>query len=85
MKNLKLLLGLIVLPTLALGKSLEEPLPKVCLEDKEICYKGSWMTTGLKYNATFASFQGIQYAQGPIGDSDSNLHYHIKRVMGITM
>ena len=67
-KNLKFFLGLIALTTLALGKSLEEPLPKVCLDNKEICYKGSWMTTGLEYNATFASFQGIQYAQAPIGD-----------------
>ena len=43
--------------------------PVVCLEaNKEICYKGSWMTTGSDYNATFASFQGIQYAQAPIGN-----------------
>ena len=43
--------------------------PVVCLEaNKEICYKGSWMTTGSDYNAIFASFQGIQYAQAPIGN-----------------
>ena len=69
MNSLKLFLGLILLPTLALGKSLVDAPPKVCLETNEsICYLGSWMTTGLEYNATFASFQGIQYAQAPIGD-----------------
>ena len=69
MNSLKLFLGLILLPTLALSKSLVDAPPKVCLETNEsICYLGSWMTTGLEYNATFASFQGIQYAQAPIGD-----------------
>ena len=69
MNSLELFLGLIVLPTLALSKSLVDAPPKVCLETNEsICYMGSWMTTGLDYNATFASFQGIQYAQAPIKD-----------------
>ena len=41
--------------------------PTVCLEtNKDICFMGSWMTTTSDYNATFASFQGIQYAQAPI-------------------
>ena len=28
----------------------------------------AWMATESDYNATFATFQGIQYAQAPIGD-----------------
>ena len=39
--------------------------PTVCLEDSGDCYRGSWSTTK---DIGFASFQGIRYAQPPIGD-----------------
>ena len=38
--------------------------PTVCLEDSGDCYMGSWSTKDIG----FASFQGIRYAQPPIGD-----------------
>ena len=49
--------------------------PIVCLNTNEnVCYNGSWKTTGIEnhgqydHNAIYASFQGIQYGQAPIGD-----------------
>ena len=79
MNSLPLFLGLTLLPTLAMtddttqGQTLAPTItpgvpPTVCLNVNLFCYMGSWMTTGSNYNATFASFQGIQYAQAPIGD-----------------
>jgi hypothetical protein len=54
-------------------------IPTVCWEDigpdgpEDVCYKGTWLNTisspntpGI--NVTYASFQGIQYAQSPVGD-----------------
>ena len=38
--------------------------PTVCLENYGDCYMGSWSTKDIG----FASFQGIRYAQPPIGD-----------------
>ena len=53
----------------------EKEQPIVCLKTNEnVCYRGSWLNTGLKNcdkyeeNAAFVSFQGIQYAQAPVGD-----------------
>ena len=42
-----------------------QDLPSVCV-DQGACYSGSWLT-GSKSNATYAAFQGIRYAQAPIG------------------
>ena len=39
--------------------------PEVCLQDTKICYKGSWLQTDS--GQEYASFQGIKYAQAPIG------------------
>ena len=38
--------------------------PTVCL-DQGACYKGSWLKTTLEN--TYGSFQGIQYAESPVG------------------
>ena len=38
--------------------------PTVCLE-QGACYKGSWINTSV---VKYASFQGIRYAQPPVGD-----------------
>ena len=38
--------------------------PTVCL-DQGACYKGSWLRTNLEN--TYGSFQGIQYAESPVG------------------
>ena len=39
---------------------------KACLEDQNVCYQGSWKDSA---NGTkFASFQGIRYAEPPIGN-----------------
>ena len=75
----------LLLPAFALSKSV----PTVCWENvgpdgpEDVCYKGTWLntisspnTTGI--NVTYASFQGIQYAQSPVGDLrfKSPLPYH---------
>ena len=57
-------------PVLVLGK----PMPMVCWENPgsdgpiDICYKGAWLNTNSSSNYTYASFQGIQYAQSPVRD-----------------
>ena len=50
------------------GKPRVEDNPLVCLEDAESgpCFQGSWLTT-IKGNR-FASFQGIRYAEPPVGE-----------------
>ena len=40
--------------------------PKVCLEGSELCFVGSWIST--KNSNEYAAFQGIRYAQAPVGD-----------------
>ena len=59
---MKLLIFLLILPIL-LTKGQTQP--TICL-NQGACYLGSWATTdkGTKY----ATFQGIRYAQPPIGD-----------------
>ena len=54
----------LLLPQLSLGQVPKEP-PQGCL-DSGACYIGSWQTT-TKGN-TFASFQGIRFAQPPIAE-----------------
>ena len=48
-----------------LSQVLGQNLPQVCV-DQRACYNGSWLSGG-KSNTTFAAFQGIKYAQAPIG------------------
>ena len=49
-------------------------MPLICWETngpdgpENICYKGAWVNTNSLINITYASFQGIQYAQSPVGD-----------------
>ena len=67
---MKLFIFFLTLPILVLSK----PMPMACWEEPgpdgpdDICYKGAWLNTNLSMNATYASFQGIQYAQSPVGD-----------------
>merc|ERR1712156_537520 len=49
-----------IIPSLILADS-----PQICLENKA-CYIGSWATT--KNDNSYASFQGIRYAQPPVGE-----------------
>ena len=48
---------------LVLAKSQEDN-PTVCT-DQGACYQGAWLSTTL--GNTYASFQGIQYAESPVG------------------
>ena len=47
--------------------SFAEEYPTVCLEQGGTCYKGSWLKSPSN-NVTYATFQGIKYAQPPIGE-----------------
>ena len=60
---MKLSIFFLILPTILLTKGQTQP--TICL-NQGACYLGSWATTdkGTKY----ATFQGIRYAQPPIGD-----------------
>ena len=59
---MKLLLFLLILPILlTIGQSQ----PTICLS-QGACYLGSWAKTDK--GAKYATFQGIRYAQPPIGD-----------------
>ena len=40
--------------------------PTTCLQSQGACYQGAWMKT--TKNNMFASFQGIRYAQSPVGE-----------------
>ena len=42
--------------------------PTVCLEQEGTCYKGSWLSSPSNDNIRYATFQGIRYAQPPIGE-----------------
>ena len=44
-----------------------EEYPTVCLEQGGTCYKGSWLKSPLN-NVSYATFQGIKYAQPPVGE-----------------
>ena len=44
--------------------STSQKLPTICL-DNNVCYEGSWQSL---VNSRYASFQGIRYAQPPIGE-----------------
>ena len=39
---------------------------KTCLDNQNVCYQGSWKDT--PQGTQFASFQGIRYAEPPIGN-----------------
>merc|ERR1711936_1564653 len=41
-----------------------QDLPTICLQ-KGACYQGSWMDS---LNSKYASFQGVRFAQPPIGN-----------------
>ena len=58
----KLVIGLFVAQFLVEAKGYSNN-PTICLE-QGACYIGSWITT---QNTRYASFQGIRYAQAPIG------------------
>ena len=47
--------------------SFAEEYPTVCLEQGGTCYKGSWLKSPSN-NVTYATFQGIKYAQPPVGE-----------------
>ena len=56
---------LVLFSILILGRSQEFPV--VCLEqDSPTCYKGAWLTS--PSNIRYATFQGIRYAQPPVGE-----------------
>ena len=44
-----------------------EEYPTVCLEQGGTCYKGSWLKSPSN-NISYATFQGIKYAQPPVGE-----------------
>ena len=44
-----------------------EEYPTVCLEQGGTCYKGSWLKSPSN-NVSYATFQGIKYAQPPVGE-----------------
>ena len=50
---------LFTLPIISLG----EELPTICLQNGA-CYQGSWLDS---LSSSYASFQGIRFAQPPIG------------------
>lgn len=56
----------VIIQVLFLSQVLGEHLPHVCV-DQGACYNGSWLSGG-KSNTTYAAFQGIKYAQAPIGN-----------------
>ena len=56
----------LIVQVLFLSQVLGENLPHVCI-DQGACYNGSWLSGG-KSNTTYAAFQGIKYAQAPIGN-----------------
>ena len=57
----------ILLLIFILSLGLAEEYPTVCLEQEGTCYKGSWLTSPSN-NVRYATFQGIKYAQPPIGE-----------------
>ena len=66
---MRLIVIFINLPVLVLSI----PMPLICWEmnspdgPEDVCYKGAWVNTNSLVNITYASFQGIQYAQSPVG------------------
>ena len=56
---------LFLVPILVLSKTKNGPI--VCLRSSaNVCFEGSWMET--TKNNQYASFQGIRYAQPPVGE-----------------
>ena len=56
---------LFLVPSLVLSKTKNGPI--VCLRSNaNVCFEGAWMETSK--NNQYASFQGIRYAQPPVGE-----------------
>ena len=56
---------LFFIPSLVLSKTKNGPI--VCLRSNaNVCFEGAWMETSK--NNQYASFQGIRYAQPPVGE-----------------
>ena len=61
----KLVIGLFVAQFLLEAKGYSNN-PTICLE-QGVCYIGSWISETQNSSRRYASFQGIRYAQAPIG------------------
>ena len=58
---------LFLVPNLVLSKIENGPSPIVCLRSSaNVCFEGTWLVTSK--NNQYASFQGIRYAQPPVGE-----------------
>ena len=53
----------LILITILIGFSKAQ---KTCFDNQNVCYQGSWKDT--PQGTQFASFQGIRYAEPPIGN-----------------
>ena len=65
LKMLRSIILLFFVPSLVLSKTKNGPI--VCLRSNaNVCFEGAWMETSK--NNQYASFQGIRYAQPPVGE-----------------
>ena len=65
LKMFRSIILLFFVPGLVLSKTKNGPI--VCLRSNaNVCFEGAWMETSK--NNQYASFQGIRYAQPPVGE-----------------
>ena len=64
-KMLRNISGLLVYYSAIVQILASTPPPNVCLQTSGACYRGSWLNSSL--GNTYASFQGLKYAEAPIG------------------